>query len=50
LSEELEESFGQSLNALPLNALTRLIESAVGESLGKTDLPSPMEPVSHVLS
>ncbi len=50
LGEELEEPFGQSQNALPLDALTRLIEIAVGESLGENDLPSPVEPVGYVLS
>jgi putative membrane protein len=50
LGEELEEPFGQSQNALPLDALTRLIEIAVGESLGEADLPMPMTSVAYVLS
>jgi len=50
LGEELEEPFGQSQNALPLDSLARLIEIAVGESLNEPDLPLPRETVDYVLS
>jgi ion channel-forming bestrophin family protein len=50
LGEELEEPFGQSQNALPLDALTRAIEIAVGESLNDEALPAPAEPKRFVLS
>jgi len=50
LGEELEEPFGQSQNALPLDAMTRAIEIAVGESLNDEALPAPAVPRHFVLS
>ena len=50
LGEELEEPFGVSQNALPLDALTRAIEIAVGEALGDAGLPAAAAPVRFVLS
>lgn len=50
LGEELEEPFGRSQNALPLDAMTRAIEIAVGESLNDDNLPLPIEPKRYVLS
>jgi len=50
LGEELEEPFGQSQNALPLDAIVRAIEIAVGEALGEAKLPAALKPRDFVLS
>lgn len=50
LGEELEQPFGQSQNALPLDAMTRAIEIAVGESLNDEALPAPELPKHFVLT
>jgi ion channel-forming bestrophin family protein len=50
LGEELEEPFGQSQNALPLDAMVRSIEIAIGVALGETNLPDPVQPRDFVLS
>ncbi len=49
LGEELEAPFGESQNALPINALQRATERAVLATLGDADLPPPLEPVDHLL-
>jgi putative membrane protein len=49
LGEELEEPFGQSQNALPLDAMVRAIEIATGEALGETNLPDALQPRKFVL-
>jgi putative membrane protein len=49
LGEELEEPFGLSQNALPLDAMVRGIEIAVGEALGDAELPAPLLPVGFLL-
>ncbi|MHB8886040.1 MAG: bestrophin family protein [Methylovirgula sp.] len=49
LGEELEEPFGLSQNALPLDAMVRTIEIAVGEALGETNLPTALQPQEFVL-
>jgi len=49
LGEELEEPFGLSQNALPLDAMVRGIEIAVGEALGDAELPPPLLPVAFLL-
>lgn len=49
LSEELEEPFGLTNNALPLNALSRTIEINLLEALGETNLPSPLQPDAYFL-
>ncbi len=49
LGDELEEPFALQPNTLPLNAMVRLIEIEVLESLGETDLPPALKPVKSVL-
>jgi putative membrane protein len=49
LGEELEEPFGRSQNALPLDAIVRAIEIATGEALGDETLPEPLQPTGFVL-
>ncbi len=49
LGDELEEPFGTSVNALPLNAMARAVEISLLEALGEADIPKPLEPVDSVL-
>ena len=49
LGEELEEPFGRSQNAVPLDALVRAVEIAVLESLGSGEVPAPLLPIDHIL-
>jgi len=49
LGEELEEPFGESANALPLDAMARGIEIAVGQALGDEILPDALAPKNDVL-
>ena len=49
LGDELEEPFGQSQNALPLDAMVRAIEIATGEALGEAKLPDALQPQEFVL-
>ncbi|MGP8232340.1 MAG: bestrophin family protein [Methylovirgula sp.] len=50
LGEELEEPFGGTQNALPLDAMVRNIEIAVGEALGDATLPEPLKPKNFILN
>ncbi|MDS7596456.1 bestrophin family protein [Agrobacterium tumefaciens] len=49
LSDELEEPFGEGLNALPIDALATVIEINLREGMGETDLPAYPRPVDYVL-
>jgi putative membrane protein len=49
LGDELEEPFGNWLNALPLNALARTIEINLLEALGEDEIPEMLEPIDSVL-
>jgi putative membrane protein len=49
LGDELEEPFGENLNALPLTALARTIEINVLEAMGADELPPALLPVDSVL-
>lgn len=49
LGEELEEPFGTSQNALPIDAMVRAIEIATGLALGDTSLPDPVQPLDDIL-
>ncbi len=49
LGDQLEEPFGSSLNALPLQALAKTIEINLLEALGESNLPAPPLPVNSVL-
>lgn len=48
LSQEMEEPFGREANDLPLDAMCRIIEISIAESLGEP-APEPLEPVRHLL-
>lgn len=50
LGDELEEPFGLLPNDLPLNAIVRIIEIDLLESIGVRDLPKPLEPVNGLLT
>lgn len=49
LGEELEEPFGRSQNALPLDAMVRAIEIVTAEALGDADIPEPLRPTGYIL-
>jgi putative membrane protein len=49
LGDEIEEPFGLSANDLPLNAICRAIEIDLRQSLGDTQIPSPLAPVDYCL-
>lgn len=48
LSQELEGPFGREANDLPLDALCRVNEISIAESLGRTP-PAHLQPVNHIL-
>jgi putative membrane protein len=50
LGDELEDPFGLELNDLPLDAMVRIIERALLDALGRTDLPPLLGPVDHILT
>jgi putative membrane protein len=50
LGDEIEEPFGLAENHLPLDALCREIEINLRETLGETDLPSPLPSVDGQLT
>ncbi len=47
---QLEDPFGAQPNALPLNALQRIIEREMLSMLGCKDLPKPIQPKDHILT
>ena len=49
IGDDLEEPFGSSLNALPLNAMARTVEISLLEAIGAENIPSPLQPVRSVL-
>ena len=49
LGDELEDPFGDHLNALPLSALARTIEISLLEALGADMIPDQTEPIRSVL-
>ena len=49
LGQELEEPFGQNVNAVAMDALVRTIEIAALQALGETELPPPLLPQDYVL-
>lgn len=49
MSSQLERPFGPQPNALPIEALARIIEINLREALGETDLPAMPQPADHVL-
>mgnify|MGYP000156205777 CR=1 FL=1 len=49
LSEQLEKPFSLSANGLALNAMSRMLEINLLDSLGETDLPEPIKAINHCL-
>lgn len=49
LGNELEEPFSLGANALPINALTEVIEIDLKEALSETDIPPSPQPKDYVL-
>ena len=49
LGQELQEPFERTANAVPLDALVRIIEISVLEALGDADVPQPLHPKGFVL-
>ncbi|SDH99367.1 MULTISPECIES: bestrophin family protein [Bradyrhizobium] len=49
LGHQLEDPFGLEPNALPLDAMKRMIEREMLALLGSQDLPPPIEPQKNVL-
>jgi putative membrane protein len=49
LGDELEEPFGLSHNALPLDALVRVIEISALEAIGEP-APEPLKPIDFILT
>jgi putative membrane protein len=49
LGDQLEDPFGQEVNDLPLDAMTRLLERELLAALGRTDLPPLIEARDHLL-
>src|SRR5690606_2226218 len=50
LGDELEDPFGLEPNDLPLDALARIVEIDLLDSLGVAPLPAPLQPEGYVLS
>lgn len=49
LGDELEDPFGLEPNDLPLDAIARIIEIDLLDSLGQAPLPAPLQPQGYVL-
>lgn len=49
MGDQLERPFGTQSNAVPIEALARIIEINLREALGETNLPPMPQPVDHVL-
>ena len=49
LAQELETPFGDQPNHLPLDAMCRVNDISIAESLGEP-LPEPLQPVDHRLT
>jgi putative membrane protein len=50
LGDQLEEPFGDHINALPLMSLARSIEIILLEAIGAKDIPDFLEPVDSILN
>ncbi|WP_162738008.1 bestrophin family ion channel [Bosea sp. UNC402CLCol] len=50
LGYQLEDPFGSQPNALPLNALQRIVERKMLSMLGCKDLPEPIQPKDNMLN
>ncbi|GAA3759475.1 bestrophin family protein [Terriglobus aquaticus] len=49
LGDDLQEPFGNGLNALPLSAMARTVEISLLQILGRTPLPLPLQPIDSIL-
>jgi putative membrane protein len=49
LGDELQEPFGETLNALPLTSMARTVEISLLETVGEQNIPDALEPVLSVL-
>jgi putative membrane protein len=49
LGDELQEPFGDGINALPLTAMARTVEISLLETLGEQQIPDALLPVRFVL-
>ncbi|WGY45304.1 bestrophin family ion channel [Vibrio sp. ABG19] len=50
IGDELEDPFGHDENARPLDALVRIIERDILDTLNVTELPPQKKPVDYILS
>jgi len=50
VSDSMEDPFESGMNDLPLDSMVRTIEIDLLESLGKDNIPKPIEAVNHVLT
>ena len=50
IGDELSSPFVNSTNVMPLDAIARIVEINILESLGETDLPEPLKPKNFVLT
>ncbi|WP_240798141.1 bestrophin family ion channel [Vibrio sp. H11] len=50
IGDELEGPFGHDENARPLDALVRIIERDILDTLNVTELPPQKKPVDYILS
>jgi putative membrane protein len=50
IGDELSSPFANSTNTLPLDAMARIVEINILESLGEKDLPEPLRPKNFLLT
>jgi putative membrane protein len=50
IGDELSSPFANSANTMPLDAMARVVEINILESLGEKDLPEPLKPKNFVLT
>lgn len=50
VGDEIENPFGEDPNDLPLNAITKMIETNLRQRLGETELPEPWKPKGYQLT
>jgi len=51
IGDDLSVPFAaDAVNTLPLDAICRVVEINILETLGETDLPAPLKPHKHVLT
>lgn len=50
IGDELASPFANSANTMPLDAMARVVEINILESLGEKDLPEPLKPKNFILT